>query len=173
MMHFTDAPHLADNFSHSNSAEISCMSNDELSIRSAETVRQHAPDSIALSERIKERNILLNNKKWELFDQGNKGYITFDEYFSMEWAGFLLQAAPGRRTVSKNEFLMRFLGDPNSATSGWKLPYQANVFIGLYNSIDPTGRGFITMDDIRSTSLRSFQLLDKNHDGHLSKDEFP
>jgi len=146
-------------------------SSEQLGESVAAIVRKRVPNSLPLSILIRERNLFIQTNKWKMFDLGGKGFLTFDEYLAMEWAGYRVIANPDSRVVTKIEFLTRFLGDPKEEFSGWSTPDQRENFETIYNSIDIIQKGFITIDDLRPRAMAAFNRMDKNHDGRLSRDE--
>jgi hypothetical protein len=146
--------------------------NDDVSQKAADLARAAVPDSLPFEDRRERRNGFIVAHRWELFDRDHDGRITFDEYLDSEWAGYLAQLPAGDCRVTKRDFLMRFLGDPDGSKSWWKQPYQLTIFTNIYDEVDKSGKGYIFKDDIRERARRSFSFSDKSSAGYLTPAEF-
>jgi hypothetical protein len=144
---------------------------DDISEKAAAIARQKYPRSLPPEEWRKGRNFYILKHGFDLFDINHDGFLEFDEYLSWQWAGYLVEGPAGKCVVSRSDFLGRFLGTPNTPSSGWSIPYQARIYNDVYNSIDLDHKGYITKSDIIGRTLRSFSFSDKNHDGKISPDE--
>ncbi len=144
------------------------MQHDTLSEKAAAMARAAFPDSLPLSERREGRNAYLMKHRRELFDVDKDGCLNFEEYFAAEWAGYLAQVPVGQYYVTRQDFLLRFLGDPASPSSGWHVPWQVSSMEQLYKSIDVNNKGHINEEDLRPRAMLEFKAMDKNEDGCLS-----
>ena len=143
----------------------------DVSEKAAAIARKQYPEALPPNQWRLLRNAYISSHKWELFDINHDGFLDFDEYLSMEWAGYLVQVPAGKTVITKLEYMNRFLGDAGDKFSGWHVPYQPQVVAGLYSGVDPYNKGFITCEDIRLEAMRSFSFSDKHHKGRISKDE--
>lgn len=140
---------------------------DDVSQRAANLAKAAVPDSLPPEVRRERRNAFISKNRWRLFDANSDGRLTFEEYLNSEWAGYLAQLPAGECRVTKQYFLMRFLGDPKDPKSYWKLPYQEKITTNIYNEIDRDRKGYITRDDIRAQAMSSFNYSDRGRKGYL------
>ena len=140
---------------------------DDVSQRAANLAKAAVPDSLPPEVRRERRNAFISKNRWRLFDANSDGRLTFEEYLDSEWAGYLAQLPAGECRVTRQYFLMSFLGDPNDPRSYWKLPYQEQIVDKIYRKLDRDRKGYITRDDLRSRAMDSFKYSDKGRKGYL------
>jgi hypothetical protein len=123
----------------------------------AANIREHVPTGGTFKEFTLAASLYLTHHSAELTGRATADEMNFNDYLCLQWAGFLLAAPPGKSYLTKQEFLNRFLGRPNEPNSGWNIRGDEVLPLALYNKIDKTKRGYITIEEYRPEAVREFR----------------
>ena len=113
----------------------------------------------------------MTEKMMHMMDMSGKGMVTREDYDKYMGKMFDMMDKKHKGTLDKKAFLDADMGAGSNSiwTTDFKKTFRTEAMMHM---MDKSGKGTVTKADFMAHMGKIFDMLDKDHNGMLEKDEF-